>query len=99
MLVRTKEKIVNLDRIREITIDEVYLQDIYESDITDVVRAIFAISISIATDEAVKRYTLSYLGNQEESNLKDMEATKEKVKDYALDKLSEIFGAKCLEYI
>jgi len=99
MLVKVKGKIESIERIREITVDDIFLQDVYESDITDMIRVIFGIAISIATEEAVKKYSLSYIASREESNLKDMEATKEKIKDYALDKLCEIFGVKNLEYI
>ena len=99
MLVKVNGKIENLENIKTITVEDVYLKDIYEGGAYDLARAIFGIAISIATEEAVKRYELNYLAEQQESELALMESTKHKVKEYALEKLSDIFDAKDLDYI
>lgn len=99
MLVKVNGRIENIEKIRTITVDDVFLKDVYESDVTDFARAIFGIAISIATEEAIKNYELNYLADQDDSKLDNMEETKEKVKEYALYRLKETFDAKDLDCI
>ena len=94
MLVRTEQKIVNLDKIRQITIEDVYLKDTYKSD--ESARAIFAIAILIATENAIENLTWYHAASEEESELTQLESTKVKVREYALNKLADIFEAKDL---
>lgn len=98
MLVRIGDEIVNLGKVRKVTVEDVNLDSVIDDDIDGVLRALFAISILMETEEASPNIIWKVKTDEYDSKLENHEKTKEKVKQFALRKLSEMFGAVSLEF-
>ncbi len=98
MLVRIQDKIKNFENIKEISVDSIHLDSVFD-DVDAASRALFAITIAIETQERLEKFQCFHMADEEDSKIENFACTTEKVKEYALKRLEEIFGAANLQSI